>query len=92
MDSYPVNGDQMYTRNTSYNLDLKPGWNLIKYEISEIFTDEGGKTYPVRESYTSISELPSDLQYVFLPERGFLNRERIGQELVAVYSPRTKVF
>lgn len=43
-------------------------WNLIKYEISEIFTDEGGKTYPVKESITSISELPSDLQYVFLPE------------------------
>ncbi|MGB5507768.1 hypothetical protein [Robiginitalea sp.] len=68
MESYPVNGDQMYTRNTSYNLDLKPGWNLIKYEISEIFTDEGGKRYPVQESYTSILELPSDMQFVFLPE------------------------
>ena len=44
------------------------GWNHIKNEISEIFTDEGGKTYPVKESYTSISEAPSDLQYVFLPE------------------------
>lgn len=68
MDSYPVHGEQMYTRSTSYNLDLKPGWNLIKYEISEIFTDEGGKRYPVRESYTSISEIPSEMQFVFLPE------------------------
>ena len=68
VDSYPVNGDEMYTRNTSYNLDLKPGWNLVKYEISEIFTDEGGKTYPVKESITSISEVPSGLQYVFIPE------------------------
>ena len=68
VDSYPVNGDEMYTRNTTYNLDLKPGWNLVKYEISEIFTDEGGKTYPVKESITSISEAPSGLQYVFIPE------------------------
>jgi len=44
------------------------GWNLITYEISEIFTDEGGKTYPVKESITSISEVPSGMQYVFIPE------------------------
>jgi hypothetical protein len=44
------------------------GWNLFIYEITEILTDEGGKTYPVKESHTSISEAPSDLQYVFLPE------------------------
>lgn len=67
-ESYAVNQEEKYTRTTSYDLALRPGWNLIKYEISGLFSDRDGKTYPGEERYLTLSDLPADLKYVFFPE------------------------
>ena len=67
-DSYAVNQEENFSRQVSYNLSLKPGWNLIKYEISKLFTDREGKTYPMDESYSSLSRTPEDFMFVFVPE------------------------
>ena len=59
---------EMYDRTVHYDLDFKKGWNLVKYEVAKIFTDKDGKTYIENDHYTTISELPSDLKFVFIPE------------------------
>jgi len=49
------------TKNT--NLDLKEGWNLIRFETNEVFTDEGGYTYPVSMNITTVDGNSDDIKW-----------------------------
>ena len=68
MDSYAVNQEEMYTHTVHYDLDFKPGWNLVKYEIEEVFTDRDGKTYIKSDRYSIIPEIPSEIEFHFFPK------------------------
>lgn len=58
----------MYDRTVHYDLDLKKGWNLVKYEVEKVFADTDGKTYIEKDHYTTIAEWPSGVEFVFIPE------------------------
>lgn len=67
-DAYAVNQEEEYSRTTHYEISLQPGWNLIKYEIMDLFTDREGRTYPSEERFISLGEVPSDMKFIFIQE------------------------
>ncbi len=62
--TYTGNGDENYMNVTNINLKLKKGWNIIKYNITEIFTDVNDKTYAAKTEISTLTELPKDLKWV----------------------------
>ncbi len=64
--TYTGNGDENYEDLTIVNLALKKGWNTIKTEFEELFTDQNGKTYVSRTVISRIEELPPDLNWFAL--------------------------
>ncbi len=66
MESYTQSMDQKYVQTTSYDLNFKTGWNIVKYEVHEIFTDDTGKKYEQKSSYATLGEIPDDVQPVLL--------------------------
>ena len=62
--TYTGNGDENYNNTTQVNLKLEKGWNIIKYDITEIFTDVNGKTSASKIEITTVAEIPSDLKWV----------------------------
>ena len=65
IESYVHSGEN-YIGTTHYELDLKPGWNLIKYEVVDLFTDKDGRAYAKDVKYASLDALPSDASFVFI--------------------------
>lgn len=61
LETFTGNEDESYEEITSIDLDLQEGWNIIKYEIAEVFTTSHGKTYPSKLSLTRLESLPNDL-------------------------------
>ena len=51
-----------------YNLNLKKGWNIIQYQIEELYTAENGKTYASVSGYETLENLPENTQYIFFEE------------------------
>jgi len=68
MESYAVNQKDLYTKTTVYNLDLKKGWNIIKYEIQEVYTDGEGNSYPMKDSYSTIDSIPEEVRFIFMED------------------------
>lgn len=58
--------DEMYDDTTTYNLKLDEGWNMVKYEITEVFNSESGKVFPLKTMISTIEFLPEDLQWIVL--------------------------
>jgi hypothetical protein len=67
-EAYAMNVEELYTATMEYDLDFKKGWNIVKYEIMEVFTDREGNSYPMKEKYSVLGEMPADVQFIFLPE------------------------
>jgi hypothetical protein len=67
-DAYAMNAEELYTATMEYALDFKKGWNIVKYEILEVFTDREGNSYPKKEKYTVLGEMPADVQFIFMPD------------------------
>ncbi len=59
-------GDEEYDDTTAYDLKLEEGWNMVKYEITEVFNSESGKVYPLKTNVSVVKFLPEDLQWVIL--------------------------
>ena len=53
--------EENYNHVTITNLELQKGWNIIKYNITEVFTDAIGKIVPSKIEITSIAEVPADV-------------------------------
>ena len=68
MESYAVNQKDLYTKTTTYDLELKKGWNIVKYEIHEVYTDGEGNSYPMNDSYSTIDSIPSEVKFVFMED------------------------
>ncbi|WP_111309956.1 hypothetical protein [Confluentibacter sediminis] len=64
MPTYTGNDDENYNNVTILNLKLQKGWNIIKYDITEVFTDTNGKIIPSKTEIISIDSLPDDVQWV----------------------------
>ncbi len=61
--TYTGNDDEMYEDLTLFDVKLEKGWNVVKYEIAEIFTSQTGKTYPSKTMVRKLEIVPSDLQW-----------------------------
>jgi len=68
MPTYTGNDDENYNNVTILNLELQKGWNIIKYDITEVFTDKNGKTAPSKTEISRIDSIPDDLQWVIVKE------------------------
>lgn len=64
--TYTGNGDENYVDLTVVRLELKKGWNTVKTEFEELFTDQNGKTYASRTIISRIDETPEDLDWFAL--------------------------
>ena len=68
LESYALNQKDIYAKTTTYDLDFKKGWNIVKYEIEEVYTDGEGNSYPMKDSYTVLEKMPEGVQFVFLED------------------------
>lgn len=64
--TYTGNGEEFYNNTTNYNLNLEEGWNMVKYEITEVFNSASAKVYPSKTTVNVIQFLPEDLQWLVL--------------------------
>lgn len=58
-------GDETYDRNIRVALNFKPGWNLVKYDISKVFTGKAGDKFTQNASYSSIDSIPENVKFVY---------------------------
>ena len=56
-------GEVDITNTNITDLELKKGWNIIKYDITEVFTSPEGDSQPVMTKITVISEMPKDVKW-----------------------------
>lgn len=68
ISSYAMNQEETYEHLTVYDLDFKAGWNIVKYEILEVFTDKEGNSYPKKERYSILSEMPAEVELIYLTD------------------------
>lgn len=66
--SYAMNQEDLYTKTTTYDLNLKKGWNIVRYAIDEVYTDGEGNSYPMNESYTTLDTIPEGVGFIFLED------------------------
>ncbi|MBO0330435.1 hypothetical protein [[Muricauda] lutisoli] len=66
--AYALNQEEFYEKNTTYNLEFKEGWNIVKYEIKKVFKDKEGKTYPQEIEYITLPEIPKNITYSFIKD------------------------
>lgn len=62
--TYTGNNEENYMNVTNINLKLQKGWNIIKYNITEIFTDVNNKTYASKTEISNVTEIPNDVKWV----------------------------
>lgn len=67
--TYTGNDDENYNNTTVVNLKLQKGWNIIKYDITEIFTDANNKSYASKTEISTVAELPNDVKWVRVIEK-----------------------
>lgn len=65
--SHTFTNDDVIQEDYQYDLDLKKGWNLVQHEIQEIFKDSQGKIYPKEIIVTTVTEMPEDVEWTFIP-------------------------
>lgn len=58
-------GDETYDWNIKIELDFQPGWNLVQYEISKVFTGKAGDKFIQNASYSSLDKVPEDVKYIY---------------------------
>ena len=65
--SHGFTNNDVIQQDYHFNLDLKKGWNLVQHEIQETFEDKQGKVHPKEIEITTITEVPDDVQWTFIP-------------------------
>jgi hypothetical protein len=61
---YTGNDDENFNEVTITDLEFQKGWNIIKYTITDVFTDLNGNTLPSKTVITNITKLPNDLKWI----------------------------
>jgi hypothetical protein len=57
---------QEYNDLTETDLKFEEGWNMVKYEVSEVFTASDGMVYPSKTTVSLVKFIPEDLQWIVL--------------------------
>ena len=65
VETYAKNQEDIYTQTTTYDLDFKEGWSLVKYMIDDIYEDPDGTNTPLSISYSTLESIPENVQYFF---------------------------
>jgi hypothetical protein len=65
---YTGNGEENFNEVIITNLELKKGWNIIKYTVAEVFTDSNGNTLPLKTEISILTELPNDVKWIKVVE------------------------
>lgn len=50
---------------SDFDLDLQPGWNIVKTNVLSVVESSGGKFYPVDVEYQTVPELPGGTVFTF---------------------------
>ena len=61
--TYTGLGDEHYDKFTLFDLELDKGWNIVKYEIEEVFESKNGGFFPEVIKVTKLDNLPDDLRW-----------------------------
>ena len=61
--------NESFKASENYSLELKKGWNLIEYHITEVFEDSSGKIYPKTTKIQRIENAPSEINWYFSSEK-----------------------
>jgi len=61
VNTYTGLGDENFDAFTLFDLELDEGWNIIRYEIEEVFESKSGKVFPEVIQVTKMEKLPDDL-------------------------------
>ncbi len=64
--TYSGHEGEMFKNRKEYDLNLMKGWNIVKYEINEVFNSESGKVFPSKTTISVIKKLQEDLQWVVM--------------------------
>jgi len=62
------NESDAYTATTTYDIDLKQGWNLVRYASVNLYQDSESKFYPLHKKYETIQSIPEDIGYFFFED------------------------
>lgn len=65
VETYAKNQEDMYVMRTSYDMDFEAGWNLVKYEVTDIYEDPDGTNTPLATGYSTIDSIPEEVIYYF---------------------------
>ncbi|WP_037317989.1 hypothetical protein [Salegentibacter sp. Hel_I_6] len=61
--------NESYEAKETYSLDLQKGWNLIEYNITEIFEESSGKIHPKTTEVQLVENIPPEISWHFSPEK-----------------------
>lgn len=61
---YTSLGDENYDKFTLFDLELEKGWNIVRFNIEDVFESKNGATFPEIIKVTKLENLPEDLQWV----------------------------
>ncbi|RPA67118.1 hypothetical protein EF405_16755 [Cyclobacteriaceae bacterium YHN15] len=62
--TYTGLGEENYDKFTLFELELEKGWNIVQYEIEEVFESKHGGVFPEVIKVTKLENLPYDLIWV----------------------------
>jgi len=67
--TFTQTADESYEATETYSLDLQKGWNLIEYNITEVFEESSGNIHPKTTEVQLIKNIPSEISWHFSPEK-----------------------
>ncbi|WP_242158774.1 hypothetical protein [Aestuariivivens sediminis] len=65
--TYTLDMKNTFNLTHNYNINLKKGWNIVKIEVEEVYTDQEGHVRPLKYRMSTIDKLPKDVNYIFTP-------------------------
>ncbi|UKM66402.1 hypothetical protein GSB9_02992 [Flavobacteriaceae bacterium GSB9] len=48
-----------------YDIDLKKGWNIVKIEVEEVYTDQEGHVRPLKFKMQTVDKIPKETKFIF---------------------------
>ncbi|WP_224485061.1 hypothetical protein [Robertkochia aurantiaca] len=67
-ERYAYNQEDVYEVKTIYDLDFKAGWNLVRYQVEEVYSDPDGPDMPRVIRYSTMDNMPDDVVFHYISE------------------------
>lgn len=58
---------ESYSQTTQFTVSFKPGWNLLRNSIAELYADKSGKRHARRIVTDAVQERPEGASWIFVP-------------------------